>query len=1048
MTLDSALLTDIKVRRHDYGNHHLKLRFKGLSDIYVPHLKTYRTTFLSDSELKEFLEISKEETIDNKPNPLYPYRDTIRVFDEFQNVVQFDAPANKSRDFQTLIYDKRAKQYSLEEKVLFEGKPERRSGRQIIKTDQGDKEARWNLGTEDDPLRPGVIYNFEDPLLHNVLSHKRDIEKTAAELRLKLRSAVPLHMQTRIFNMLRESFLKHQYPIALEKLQHSAYTKEISADIKNLARSLVEQEKTFTEFYRNYGEFRYEKDKKRYSLYANKRPNFTYQRQLSLDEWMNMTYALIDIETPKFIENDYEVSQVAVTLVRNQEIIGKRTYSIQKTARKEVHGVEIISGFDNDAEMIEHMSDWLTLNGAEVLMAYNNKFDFSHLRERGNFTTGDAMKEPVMDVSKAFFERFDIESGFCIDLLRLAQTMLRGYPNAKLVTFSNLLFGDESYEKPINYQEMYELQLLSEGREISVSESTKSKLEKFVEDQGKKLTQKNERLMASEMIVDYVCQDTHELYRCYFQSDDVRRKLEYVQKMAELFRVNFVKLISSPEVLTEFFDQGFFKHLGYHREDIYPKGIKFFDDERKRNKDAVARYFDEAYGFDSKKKAELNGTVHDVQRRLVSGALHVKHYKHYATDRIQKFFNWIEGLYEEGIPQEDIVFVSRYANALLGYVFNDFGNYQRKKKVYETLVKEFKKIRNIDPFKMDQIVKHILDSVQTRSGEISKGEFIALIKSLKKPETFDANIELLNEDFLKELKDQNLSYEDIYRIFWSIYNFDKEWTRISGNHRILPQQLESIIKNSANQVQKEFEESLIAVEYPVAFTRGTIKPSVLLPLQTEIEGGIYFSKGKAHYIDLGWYRGVEKTDVATHRTTSFESQYFVGALNAFLESDYRKGLAHLREAERELQKLIGRELTNEQKMQFLRFTKSQKWYEGFMNGESYLFTIPETHTITEKQGIKGIELKISGKKQFAPIIEEEEGNYFEITLRNKKRKVHIHGFEKFIPDIQAYYRYFRKKRNEFAKGAEIAISQKQTTFDLEIPQDTLPFDFEKSASKT
>lgn len=1039
MSQDSALLTDIKVRRHEYGNHQLQLRFKGLSDVYVPHLKVYRTVPLSTNELNELKSLFEQEQIDNQPNPFYPYRDSVRVFDRFYNVLQFDAPITQAKKIQQLVYDKRAAQFSLEEKVMFEGRPERRSGRQIFKTDHADEEARWNIGTEDDPLRPGVVYSYEDMRLKSALNDKREIEKSAAQLRLILRNLLPEHMHTRVFNILRDAFLDSPYPQALEKLQHSKYAKALPQETKDFARRLVESELRFMDTYRDYGEFVYERSKKKYSLFLKKRPNFHYERQLSPDEWMNLTHALIDIETPKFLENNYEVCQVAVTLVKNQDILEKRVYSKQPVLSDTLQGVKVRSGFTSDEAMIQDLSDWFIAQGVEVLMAYNNKFDLDHLRERGNFVSGDALKAPIMDSSRNFFERFDIEGGFCLDLLRIAQVLLRGYPNAKLATFSKLLFGDEGYKKPINYQEMYELQLLSEGRDAVLGNSTQSKLEKFAKGRNTAITQENRALLASEMVVDYVCQDTDELYSCYFGSETVRNVFSYLQYIAEHFRVSFVRLLSSPDVLTDFFDQGYFKHLGVHRDDIYPKGIEFFDKERDKNMQAIAQRFNEAYGFDSEKINSLNGTFRNVQRRLVSGALHIKDYKYHATDRVKTFFDWIEDIHATK-PQEDIVLLSRYSNALLQYLFNDFGNYLRKREVYEILVAEFRKRRTLDPSKMQQITDQFMNAIKQESSEISRGDLVERIKRLKDPDVFDEMASVLNTELCDQLEKKQVSYQDLYRVFWTLRNLDQEWNRVSGSFRIKPVQLERLLQDSVDSVKEQFGSSLLYVDYPVAFTQNAKSSSLLLPFQTDIDS-VYFSKGKPYYVDLGWYRGLEKTDVPTHRTTPFESRFFIPSLDAFLKKDYAKGLAKLREADTELHTLLKSAHSDSVKRDALRFVKSQKWFIGVKDNKPYYFAEPGAHTSITKDGVEGVEFSIGGKKQFAPFIEDEGKKYFEVVLHKKPQRIYVHSISDYTLDVKSFGTYFNKKRKELEAGAKIASSHAQMDLFLAPQEDLVPFDF-------
>ncbi len=1019
---NEVLLTQVAVRDNQQSSQQLQLRFKGLSDVYVPYQHTYFSIPLSQTEAQDLIEQIQNPLINGQKNPFYGYQHTKTLVQGYFNIVQVTAPRTESKAFQRLRYKTRCGEFNLSSL--------KSKGKKLFRGGYFNRQARWNLQDEENYLLPGIIVETDNELI-TILEKKRQLDKLNSSLD-KIRRHTKVGFKQGSYSgqwsnavSRYKKLLKSDNSFNAKKsFQETKSFSYLNQETIELIEDINSYENSFETLIRGFGDLDYNynsiKKKGTYGLFLNQRPTLKFKRQLTLDEWMNLKFMFFDIETPKFLENNYEVTQVAAILTENQQVKQRIVFNKQATKITEVKGHTIRSGYDTDRDMIGDISNWALQNDIEVISAYNINFDASMLKERGDLYVGEAEDEPKKDVTKKFFERFRMDGGFCVDLLRLGQTFLRGFANAKLENLSRFFGGMSGYRKTISYAEMAELQYLSEGIDVELSSSTKEKLETIPG---------NREVAAQRLILEYVCDDTEEMPKLLFgdsnkfqEKELTRNCLENLVWMAENFKLDFIKLLYSPTALRDVFDRGYFKHMGIQRDEIYPRGIKYFENEVNNNKNALKGFMNNLFGIESS-----NGTFHRVERRLIPVGFLLRHYLSKKTHSVRDFMGYVEERVQKGSHHE-FVFLSHYVNGLADYMLTDFGSYLRTKKRYDQI---FSKLTTEQPYKetvlgLNELFLHrygrtrlglqmangVLGEVLSQGIYDREGNYrivkAADIKHLKELNQFRSFVKNSGNNFLDMLLESNrLTTLELYKLFWTTFYLGSSTSKNFGNHLIHPASMAMHFENEAMAIKEDLNKygEILSVNSPYVyflpeknesdFSKSVVnrvtnsKRVYCCPAQTVIED--LFIADKEYSKEDGFFKGVKIKDGPAYFSNAFYSNIYLNTLEHFWQEDYVSGIRGIISAFKDLKSK--RIVTEDEKMNFLFFNKSKKCYFGFQDFEKYMFRLAE---------------------------DEEED------------KLPVHPISQFNPDYSMYLWDFSRKIKPFIKSLIPKVQENFSVDELRI----------------
>ena len=974
---NEAVLNQVKVRANNHGDQQLHLRFRGLSDFYIPYRHIYSSVPLTLDQANALIKVMHLPEVDGHKNPFFHYSDTAQLRTDYFNIVQITAPRRLSQAFQQLKLRKGEFLYEREERA-----------KKLFRSGHFDEQARWNLPDEENYLQPGAIIKTDEKLI-GILKKKRELDKRYSLLRKKIRDSLSEKSRGQALYQIRRRASDND----LEGFKKSKYYELLGNESLDFAKSVLDAEKELTLMCQGYADFEFSDTRKTYELFLHKRPKLEVKRQLSLDEWLSLNYVFFDIETPKFLKNDLEVCQVAAIITKNKEINQKVVFNRVKANAKEINGNEIRSDYENDCDMIEDISDWILENDVDVLVAYNLNFDASMLRKRGNFYAGEAEDEPKKDVTKKFFERFRMDGGFCIDLLRLGQTILRGFPNAKLEMLSRFLNGAQGYRKSISYQELEELQYLSEGQQVELSSSTRDKLA---------------NADPLSIILNYVAEDTEEMPRLFFTDPTVIKCLGHLQWMANNFKMDFTKLIYSPMSLREVFDRGYFKHMGIQRDEIYPRGIKYFQYDIIKNKEAVKDFLSKQ--FESER---LSGTHHNVERRFIPIAFLLRDYLSKKTHTVREFVSYVEQQ-EKTCSAHEFIFLSHYLNGIADYILTDFGAYLRMEKKYDAVLKKlvndvplFEQIPGLECYA--DVVKEIHQQffrqfTTTRSRldaavgvlnrivqmDIFEGAEYKIVKAsdihhLKKINEFRKLVEGKTEEVIDGLVRQKLTVQELHKLFWTAFNYQNIINKVEGNHQISPKKIKGTFELEARIMRDELEKTgkILALNAPYVYLQPYQKyeTDYSAPISERVakSGRVHccpcqnvlehlFISDKEYSREEGFVKGVKIKDGPSYYSNAFYSDVFLQALESFWKEEYAEGVRAAISGFERIRAAAGKEL--------IFHNKTNNTYFGFQNGKMYEFMLPGNENTEE---------------------------------------IPVHGMEQFNPDHQMYISDFSKRMKKFVR---------------------------------
>lgn len=1088
---DEVLLSHIQTYQNNYKDQQLCLTFRNLGDVYVPHLHTYASVPLSPKLMNELETIINQEKIGNVENPLYPYRKSIKKKDHYFNILQIKAPKRISSDIQKIKYN------SKKERFEFTNEKGRKK---LFKSGHFDEQARWNIGYHDKDknendlnyehcLQPGTIYKTDNKLI-NTLKKKKELEDLHYEIKKLVRNHKKEHLDIYfrgdIISKLRSSFLDFENVKDARK-EYSKWTcKKYWKNIKNteivsLTKLLVEKEKEFKNEIKGYAKLEYfengeDHESNKYRLYLNKRSNLKKNRQLTFEEWMNFKYIMIDIETPKFIEGNDEITQVSACLVEDGEIKRKILFNKELVNIKEINNHEVYSGYKTQEDLVDAINDWIAEENVDVMMAYNNAFDFTKLKSAGMKTSKNS-QTTKQRVTLPFFKKFYMGDGFCMDLLNISRTLLAGFPNAKLEMFSRFLFGDKGYHKKITYQEMYELQKLSEGEYIKLKEST---LEKMVKHSGKRVQEimkdfEGRKKLASEMILDYVSEDTDTMYYTFFGNELVQKCLKHTKKAAEIFDMNFINLIDSPNATKEPYNRGYWKHVGINRSEIYMTGLPQFDKIQKLNKQAFKDYIDDLFNYENKE-----GTFKNVERRFIPSHILLKDAGLYTSQKVNQFLEYVNNLFnsQKCCPNE-LIFASRYVGGLLSYLEEDFGSYIRRKKgfdkVINTLEEQFLPIFRTNKYnyiKSAQGVLELITDINIKSFDIKETgltfqqyqekmksmqirDFVKSIKKISKFKEFIKDNE--EEDFIKLMLKENLELEDLYDIFYSFFDLKKQKNKIYGHYRIDVLKLKNFLDNGLNIEKNKLAvgKDVLFMQYPFMITKdrdpnvkkikdhnyATLFPKIIeesnmkLPIQTTLNT-VYISKKKYYSKEHGFYKGIDIKKEPSYSTTIAFSDFQQKALDHFHNYEFEEGANLILKCVNTIKEKL--DIYNKdkesdiEKLKFLNYNKKNQYFKGFQDGKRYCFAKPGVYTPDNHDKYRpffyhGFRKNSKGKKIKQVVYfkrDEKTGfTYFDLPDKKKYTRIFIHDVGNYNPDYRALLEYGKNKFRDFSHAAIQILSK-------------------------
>ena len=182
-------------------------------------------------------------------------------------------------------------------------------------------------------------------------------------------------------------------------------------------------------------------------------------RPMTFDEWNGLPFLFMDIEIPRFTDDDREISHVGMHYVTQGRHI-KILHTLRDPGVKKIRGYRI-RVHENEAALIDAVVDSIQTIDPYWIIAYNAKFDLIQLRENlagEAFGISNRERAPTKDVAIPMFERVGITGRQVVCEWLLARTGYKDLPNRKFELTSQTALGGDGLHKSITYTEQESLQ--------------------------------------------------------------------------------------------------------------------------------------------------------------------------------------------------------------------------------------------------------------------------------------------------------------------------------------------------------------------------------------------------------------------------------------------------------------------------------------------------------------------------------------------------------------------------------------------------------------
>ncbi|MBD3249443.1 hypothetical protein GF336_05340 [Candidatus Woesearchaeota archaeon] len=402
---------------------------------------------------------------------------------------------------------------------------------------------------------------------------------------------------------------------------------------------------------------------------------------ISAEELYDKNWMHIDIEKPKFGEEDEEVSWIALTFSKAGKL-EKYVYTIHETMTSNLdNGARIKGGYRGEVKLIEAVEEQIEKKNPDVISVYNASYDLPEMRQAKEkagkmFEAGKRKTSIKKDVSIDFFERIRSPGRLVIDQLDFWGGCYDYLPNRKLVMVAREALGEGG--KIIDYDQQRELEYLAEG---SKTEASKEITEIIAENLGigKKDVNKIDNLdkAAGQVIANYVSDDTQLLVNL-FEHEKFLKMLKVYEFVCNFAKVDYAAAMHSFNSINNAQDRLFWKSTKGHRDNMFGAGQK----KKRHERNDKQRFMEKRMGM--VKKDHFRGIAAPVFQAYVPVWTFMK-------DLISRRFPKIDDFYDFYRMQDDKnakFLLSRYGDSLSDLLVIDFGFYERDKKNLVRRLKE------------------------------------------------------------------------------------------------------------------------------------------------------------------------------------------------------------------------------------------------------------------------------------------------------------------------------------------------------------------------
>ncbi len=412
---------------------------------------------------------------------------------------------------------------------------------------------------------------------------------------------------------------------------------------------------------------------------------FKWKGVISAEELYNKNWMHIDIEKPKFGEEDEEVSWIAVSF-SNAGKLEKHVYSLHETLSDNLEGgTRIKRGYKDEVELIGAVEEQIEKKNPDVISVYNASYDLPEMRQAKEkagkkFHAGKRKTSIKKDVSTDFFERIRAPGRLVIDQLDFWGRCCDYLPNKKLVMVAKEILGKGG--KIIDYEQQRELEYIAEGSRKKASDEVAEIIAENLGMQKKDVNgMRDSSRAAAQVIANYVSDDT-QLLVDLFEHEKFLKILKSYEFVCNFAKVDYAAAMHSFNSINNAQDRLFWESTKAHRDSMFGAGQK----KKRHERNDKQRFLENTAG--RIEKHYFRGIASPVFQAYVPVWISMK-------DLISKRFPKMEEFYDFYKLQEDKnakFLLSGYGDSLSDYLVIDFGFYERDR---DNLVKRLKR-ENID----------------------------------------------------------------------------------------------------------------------------------------------------------------------------------------------------------------------------------------------------------------------------------------------------------------------------------------------------------------
>lgn len=420
-------------------------------------------------------------------------------------------------------------------------------------------QVNWRFGF------PGCFLGFDKQLvdaLNQVSILKKDFESYYHQLDQEVLSGKKQSEKTRIRNKIDNVFLDYHgknLNQGVEDVQKKTSANLLPIEILERRAALATRVSSMDDLLKkqDLGLLRFTKNRF-YEIETHlSSPSLVKSRRvISANELRNTRILFIDIEFPRYDEDDVEISWIGMKYVHQDKKIC-RIYTLRDTGSTEVEGYEIIR-CQTEPELIRASAGFIQETDPLLVTPFNAKVDIYMPKEVSAFPIAREQRMPVKDavvydrVAKQvnrFLDDIGIKGRFLVDLMRVSKIALSFLPHQNLKSVAKYLLGKDMTK---DYGLLKERETLAKSGDIE----------------------------AALKLAEYLSDDVGDLEPILFETNF----FEGLGLLSRVLNISIETLSEGSSRSTHFIEQEYFWHVGTYKRKKIPE-MKDRDDQ------AMEKYF-------------------------------------------------------------------------------------------------------------------------------------------------------------------------------------------------------------------------------------------------------------------------------------------------------------------------------------------------------------------------------------------------------------------------------------------------------------------------